>query len=255
MTMMMTMTSAFAERIAKSSKLHRSRLVLALDPSPKVEDLVGFAKKALELSDHICAIKINFHLLLPLQLSEVKSITDLAHSRDIQTIADVKLNDISTTNEAALSHLWSAGFDALTVNPIIGFDALRQVIENAHGNSNGVIALVYMSHRSAAQTYGMQVTDAENRKRQMHEVFLDWAEELGADGIVVGATVPDIIRQCSSRIKRTIAIFSPGVGAQGGDVKQALANGSDYLIVGRSIIEAGDPKGEASRMQALSWTG
>lgn len=247
---------SFAKRIHESSNNHRSRLVLAIDPSPTVSDLPGFAAKALELSAHICAVKINFHLLLPLGLLEVKTITGLAHSRGVQTIADIKLNDISSTNDVVLSHLWSAGFDALTTNPIIGYDALKGVIENAHGNGNGVIPLVYMSHRSAAMTYGMRVAaDKSNNKRQrIYEVFLDWAEELGADGIVVGATVPEVIRQCSSRIKgKKISIFSPGVGVQGGDLREALANGSDYLIVGRSIIEAGDPKAEASRIRTLSW--
>ncbi len=245
------MTEAFADRIGRSTKLHRSRLVLALDPSPKVADLMGFAKQALELSDHICAVKLNFHLLLPLQLSEVRAVTDLAHSRGVQAIADVKLNDIGSTNAVVLSHLWSAGFDALTVNPIIGFDGLREVVDDAHSRNNGVIVLVYMSHKSASTTYGMEV--AGNSKKRVYQVFLDWAEQLGADGIVVGATVPDIIKQCSSRVKGRISIYSPGVGVQGGDVRETLQSGSDYLIVGRSIVEAKDPKAEATRIQALAW--
>ena len=250
------MTDTFAERIKKSSNLRRSRLVLALDPShTKKNDVLKFAKDTVNLlSDHICAIKINFHILLPLDLySEVKTIIDFAHSHDLQTIADIKLNDISNTNEVALSHLWSAGFGALTINPFIGFDALRDAITNAHKNSNGVIALVYMSHKSASDTYGLKVTDSRNRSRYIYELFLDWVEELGADGIVVGATLPEIIKQCSNRVKGRIAIFSPGVGAQGGDAKEAMASGSDYLIVGRSIIEGKNPKKEASRMQQLTW--
>jgi len=250
------MTDTFAERIKKSSNLHKSRLVLALDPSyTKKSDLLKFAKDTVNLlNDQICAIKINFHILLPLDLySEVKTIMDLAHSHGLQTIADIKLNDISNTNDVALSHLWFAGFDALTMNPFIGFDALRDAISNAHKNSNGVIALVYMSHKSASDTYGLKVTDSRNRSKHVYELFLDWVEELGADGIVVGATLPEIIKQCSKRVKGRIVIFSPGVGVQGGDAKEALANGSDYLIVGRSIIEAKDPKKEASRMQRLTW--
>ncbi len=250
------MTENFAWRIKKSSNLRKSRLVLALDTlRAKKSDLLKFANDTVNLlSDNICAIKINFHILLPLDLySEVKTIIDLAHSHELQTIADIKLNDISSTNEVVLSHLWSAGFDALTVNPFIGFDALRDAIANAHKSSNGVIALVYMSHKSASDTYGLKVTDGRNRSKPVYELFLDWAEELGADGIVVGATLPEIIRQCSNRLKGRIAIFSPGVGAQGGGAKEALANGSDYLIVGRSIIEAKDPKQEASRMQRLTW--
>jgi len=250
------MTDTFVKRIKESANLHSSRLVLALDPlRVKKNDLLKFAKDTVNLlSDHICAVKINFHLLLPLDLySEVNTITDLAHSHDIQTIADIKLNDISSTNDVALSHLWSAGFDALTMNPFIGFDALRGAIANAHRRGNGIIALVYMSHKSAGDTYGLKVMDSMKRGRHVYELFLDWSEELGADGIVVGATLPEIIKQCSKRVRGRISIFSPGVGAQGGDARKALVSGSDYLIVGRSIIEAKDPEKEASRMQRLTW--
>jgi orotidine-5'-phosphate decarboxylase len=250
------MTDTFIERIKKSSNIHKSKLVLALDPSQtKKNDLLKFAKDAVNmLGDQICAIKINFHILLPLDLySEVTTITELAHSLGLQTIADIKLNDISNTNEVALSHLWSAGFDALTMNPFIGFDALRDAIANAHKKSNGVIALVYMSHKSAGDTYGLKVSDSNHGSKHMYELFLGWVDELNADGMVVGATLPQIIKQCSDRVKGRIAIFSPGVGVQGGDAEKALANGSDYLIVGRSILDAKYPKNEASKLQQLTW--
>lgn len=252
------MSDIFIERIKKSANLHKSKLVLALDLSyTNKNDLLKFAKNTTNaLGDYICAIKINFHLLLPLDLySEVKTVTALAHSLGLQTIADIKLNDISNTNEVALSHLWSAGFDALTMNPFIGFAALRDAILYAHKNNNGVIALVYMSHKSASDTYGLKVIDPKrNTTVQMYELFLDWVEELNADGIVVGATLPEIIKKCSARVKGKVLIFSPGIGTQGGDAKQALANGSDYLIVGRSIIEAKDPKAETSQIRQLTWS-
>ncbi len=250
------MTETFLERIGRSSNLHKSRLVLALDPShTKKADLLKLAIDTINLlSDNLCAVKINFHILLPLDLySEVKTITNLAHSHNLQTIADMKLNDISNTNEVTLSHLWSAGFDALTMNPFIGVDTLRDAISNAHRNTNGVIALVYMSHTSANDTYSLKVTDGKNNGKRVYELFLDWADRLGADGMIVGATLPEIIKECSRRVKGRIAIFSPGVGVQGGDAREAIANGSDYLIVGRSVIEAKDAKNEAAKMQSLTW--
>ncbi|MFQ5969707.1 MAG: orotidine 5'-phosphate decarboxylase [Nitrososphaerales archaeon] len=252
------MSDIFIERIKKSGNLHKSKLVLALDLSyTNKKDLLKLTKNTLNmLGDYICAVKINFHLLLPLDLySEVKIVTDTAHSLGLQTIADVKLSDISNTNEVALSYLWSAGFDALTMNPSIGFDTLRDAILYAHKSYNGVIALVYMSHKGASDTYGINVIDPKsNRKVQMYEIFLNWIEELNADGIVVGATLPEIIKKCSALVKGKVPIFSPGIGAQGGDAKQALASGSDYLIVGRSIIEARDPKRQASQIRQLTWS-
>jgi orotidine-5'-phosphate decarboxylase len=44
-------------------------------------------------------------------------------------------------------------------------------------------------------------------------------------------------------------VYSPGVGAQGADAVAAAKNGSDYLIVGRAIIEAKDPAKQAREMK------
>jgi orotidine-5'-phosphate decarboxylase len=166
----------------------------------------------------------------------------------------VKLNDIGDTNIVALSHLWSGGFDAATVSSFVGFEGLKEIISHAHENNNGVIALVYMSHKSAADTYGLKIIEPKSGKTmKMYEMFLNWVEELGADGIIVGATVPEVIKQCSERVKDKILIFSPGIGWQGGDAREALANGSDYLIIGRSILESKEPDKEAAKLRSLTW--
>ena len=250
------MTNTFPSRIRETTKQRKSRIVLALDINyTNRNNAKIFAKNSINmLKEYICAVKINFHLILPLDLySEVKEVTDLAHSYNLQTIADVKLNDVGNTNRIALSHLWSGGFDAATVSSFVGFDGLREAISHAHENKNGVIALVYMSHKSAHDTYGLKIEDPKSGKTmQMYELFLNWVEELHADGIIVGATVPKIIKQCSERVKNKVLIFSPGVGWQGGDAQQALGNGSDYLIVGRSILQSKEPDKEAVKLRNLT---
>lgn len=247
----------FISRMKESADKHKSRVVLALDINYTDRDnAIIFAKNNINLlKDYICAVKLNFHLILPLDLySDVKEVTDLAHSCKLQAIADLKLNDIGSTNQIALSHLWSAGFDATTVSSFIGFDGLKEAIANAHEKDNGIIALVHMSHRGASDTYGLQVIDPKSGKQiRMYELFLNWVEELHADAIVVGATVPDVIKQCSERVKDKILIFSPGVGRQGGDAREAVVNGSDYLIIGRTILEAKEPDKEVARIRNLTW--
>ena len=74
----------------------------------------------------------------------------------------------------------------------------------------------------------------------VYELFLNWASYAKVDGIVVGATYPKIIAECKKKSPRT-AIYSPGVGAQGGDPHAARKAGTKYLIVGRSIINSSDP--------------
>ena len=225
--------SSFSIRMAQAAKKKKSRLILAVDPRPGTKNPKLLAKKVIgATAGHICAVKINFHLLLPLSSAEIMSVTKFAHSHGLLCIADIKLNDIESTNDAAVEHLAAMGFDAVIANPFMGFLTLATLVKKAHDVGLGVIALVYMSHPDAAEGYGLQ-TGAGN----VYHLFLARATDAGADGIVVGATQAEILRQVKGRID----IYSPGVGAQGGDVEQAVREGATYLIVGRSIIESADP--------------
>ncbi len=228
------MTRPFHERIAKAAAAKKSPVVLALDPPANKRGLAKFAEKTIRaVEQHVCAVKINFHLILPMSAAEISRINKLAHSCGLQSIADIKLNDIENTNEVALDHLVKMGFDAVIANPFIGKGGLASLVQKAHRLDAGVIALVYMSHPGSKEGYGLEIAG-----RGLYRAFLERAEEAGADGIVVGATQPDVLRQVAGS---RLPIYSPGVGAQGGDAVHAIENGSDYLIIGRSIVEAKQP--------------
>jgi orotidine-5'-phosphate decarboxylase len=70
-----------------------------------------------------------------------------------------------------------------------------------------------------------------------------------ADGAIVGATYPDKIREVFAVLKDKVPIYSPGVGAQGGDIQEAISAGARYLIVGRNIVQAKDTAETAKRMR------
>lgn len=243
---------SFADRIRTCARLHSSRVVLALDLRGSIAQLQSCSVNLIDgLSSSLAAVKINFHLLLPLSLREIAKINSEAHSRGLQTIADIKLNDIASTNETTVSILWEAGFDAVIANPFVGYQgALDAVFPSAHRENKGIILLVYMSHPAAAQGYGLSISDP---RRTIFEDFVDRAVEWKADGVVVGATQPDKIATVRKKIPRQMLIFSPGVGAQGGQVKKSLDAGSDFLIVGRSVIESSDPAKMAKRICQESW--
>lgn len=227
------MTRPFRERIARAAADKKSPIVLALDPPVNKRGLPEFAAKTIRAAEqHICAVKMNFHLLLPLSASEISHINKLVHSCGLQSIADIKLNDIENTNEVTVHHLMKMGFDALIANPFIGKSALAALVQKAHEAHAGVIALVYMSHPGAKDGFGLEVGG-----RGLYRVFLERAADAGADGIVVGATRLDILKQ----VARQLPVYSPGIGAQGGDAEQAIRNGADYLIVGRAIVESRQP--------------
>ena len=235
------MTRPFRERIAKAAAAKKSPVVLALDPPASRRGLSEFAAKTIRaVEQHVCAVKMNFHLILPLSAAEISRINKLAHSFGLQSIADIKLNDIENTNEVAIDHLARMGFDAVIANPFIGKGGLAALVQKAHMLYAGVIALVYMSHPGAKEGFGLEVGG-----RGLYREFLERADGAGADGIVVGATQLDILRQVSRRLP----VYSPGIGAQGGDTGQALRSGADYLIIGRSIVEARQPAKIAKEIQ------
>ena len=72
----------------------------------------------------------------------------------------------------------------------------------------------------------------------MYHLFLKWAISNKADGIIVGATFPKIVNDCKKITGKKLDIYSPGIGKQGGNAKKAIANGSDFLIVGRTILDS-----------------
>ena len=156
---------------------------------------------------------------------------------------DCKANDIGATNKVIAQYYYSAGFDAIIANPFVGWDeGLKPIFEIAKKMNRGVILLVYMSHKGAKEGYGQLVYNKGKKEKIAQYVsFARKALEWGADGAVVGATVPEKIKEIHKILGDKIPIYSPGIGAQGGKAISALNSGASYLIVGRSITLAKNP--------------
>ena len=96
----------------------------------------------------------------------------------------------------------------------------------------------------------MNVKYPNNSKTMpLYQLFLKWAVSSKADGIIVGATFPKIISKCKKITGKKLNIYSPGIGTQGGKAKETISNGSDFLIVGRTILGSKDPIGAAKKIQ------
>lgn len=243
----MVNNAEFRRRITNASILKRSRIILALDTTEGAR-LKEFALKTIsQLHGYICAVKLNHHLILPLSKSDLTEINRLAHSHSLQSIADLKLNDIPSTNKIAISLASSMGFDALTVNPFIGRTSLRSAVEEAHQSQCGLIALVYMSHPGALEGFGINFINRNKEVEPIYEKFFQDAIACHMDGVIVGANRVGVLRKLSL-MKRRIPIYSPGIGVQGGDFKLAADNGVDYFIIGRSIIRSKDPINTIQRL-------
>jgi len=245
------------EQTAKNKK---SNIILALDfPFEKPENrekLFTKAEHTLEaVHPYICAVKFNRHLILPLGLfNGVQKLIEKVHDVGLMAIMDCKVNDIGSTNQTIADYYYAAGFDALIVNPFVGWEeGLKPVFDVARKLERGIILLVYMSHKAAWEGYGQTIHDTETCEKMLQYVsFAKKALKWDADGVVVGATYPERIREVCGILGKKIPIYSPGIGAQGGKIQSALKAGASYLIVGRTITLSENPAETAKEIRDLA---
>lgn len=239
----------FKSLIIEKAKRKKSRLILALDFTDK-EPLNSAKDKINQLHNSLVGVKLNQHILLPLSIKDVSRIVRTAHDKDLLTIADLKLSDISSTNLVACKHIWNAGFDALILSPLPGYeDGVGPVISDAHDRGKGVIMLAMMSNKGAEEFFEVKLKNDKN----LYELFLNKAVKWDIDGIIVGATNLKVLKKAREVIGKNLLIFSPGIGVQGGKAKDAINCGSDFIIVGRSIIKSSNPSYLVERMRQESW--
>ena len=242
--------ATFKTRLSQISKSN-GKVILANDYDSSEKNIQNKTIQNIKkLNPYLCGVKLNFHLLLPLSAKEIIKINKTAHDFGLQTIADIKLNDIGNTNRVTTEHLWNLGFDAVIANPIMGLDSLKNLVKSSHKQQKGVITFCHMSAPEAKLSYDMEIK--MDKKQQLYQLFLNWALTAKVDGIVVGATFPKIIQYCSKQAGKNLSIFSPGVGTQGGNASEVISSGTSYLIVGRTILNAKNPVSVAKELHSQS---
>lgn len=200
----------------------KTRLILALDVTTREHalSLVG------SLKDYFDAIKIGYPLILAAGLNIVCEISAIA-----PVIADLKIADIPNTNRIICEAALDAGAEGIIAHAFTGRDSLQACADCSKRYNAELFVVTEMSHPGA-----------ELFMAPLAEELSKMAADVNAAGVVAPATRPDRIRMIRSIIGDRL-IISPGVGAQGGSASAALAAGANYIIVGRSIIEAEDPEG------------
>ena len=240
---------SFKTKMQEAEKSKNSRLVLALDfpfeAAVNRDKILGKAQKVLKaVHPYVCAVKINHHLTLPLGTFDgIQELVERIRGEGMLAIMDAKVNDIGNTNQIIAEYYFAAGFDAIIANPFVGWEeGLKPLFDVSKKLNRGVILLTYMSHKGAIEGYGQTIIDQEtNQQIPQYVSFARKALKWGADGVVVGATVPQKIVEVKQILGEKVAIYAPGVGAQGGAAETAIKAGASYLIVGREITNSDDP--------------
>ncbi|MFW9798936.1 MAG: orotidine 5'-phosphate decarboxylase [Candidatus Thorarchaeota archaeon] len=255
----------YARKLQAATFVRKSRLIVGLDI---VSQMHGKNRKeqkaekdrveqeALDIvkatAEHAIAFKINRQLVLPLGLFDrIPRIVEAIHDEGLTAIMDCKINDIGNTNAHIARYYFDAGFDALIVNPFVGWeDGMDSVFEIARNRQRGLITLCYMSHPGASEGYGLEINLDKKTREPLYLSFARRANRWGSDGVIVGATFPEKIEEVRKVLNSEIPILSPGVGAQGGAAKEAIEAGASYVIVARSIVNADHPGSVAASIAA-----
>lgn len=166
---------------------------------------------------------------------------------DIPIILDAKRADIGNTNEEYAKAVFDElGFDAVTVHPYLGKEALQPFLNRS---GKGIFVLVRTSNPGAGEFQDLEV-EGKALYQVVAEHARNWGENLA---VVVGATYPEELKRVRE-IVGDMPILIPGIGVQGGDLEQALKAGLNSKKQGiiisssRTIISAENPREAAQNL-------
>lgn len=221
----------------------RERLIVALDlPTLKAaEDMVA------RLGDTVGFYKIGYQLAFAGGLPFAAGL--IAAGK--QVFLDLKLHDIGNTVQKGVESVAQMGATFLTVHAYP--QTMKAAVEGKKGSTLRILAVTVLTSYDdsdlAAAGYDMSVPElAAARAAQ--------ARDMGVDGLVCS---PEEAANLRGIVNRSMVLVTPGIrpaGSATGDQKRimtpakAIQAGADYLVVGRPVVEAGDPKAAADQIVA-----
>jgi orotidine-5'-phosphate decarboxylase len=221
----------------------RERLIVALDvPSVKAAEAM-----AARLGDSVWFYKIGYQLAFAGGLSLAAEL--IAAGK--QVFLDLKLHDIGNTVTKGVESIAQLGATFVTVHAYP--QTMKAAVEGKRGSTLRILAVTVLTSYDdadlAAAGYEMNVNElAAARAAQ--------ARDIGVDGLVCSAEEAATLRSIAGA---RMVLVTPGIrpaGSAAGDQKRimtparAIEAGADFLVVGRPVLEAGDPKAAADAIVA-----
>jgi orotidine-5'-phosphate decarboxylase len=221
----------------------KDRLIVALD-LPGVDHAEAMIAR---LGDSVTFYKIGYQLGFAGGLSMVRKLTDAGK----KVFIDVKLHDIGNTVARGVESLSSLGATFLTVH---AYPQTMQAAVEARGDFGPkILAVTVLTSYNEAD---VEAAGYRHTVADLVAVRARQAKALGIDGIVCS---PEEVAALRAIVGDGMSLVTPGIrpaGSSSGDQKRimtparAIAAGADYLVVGRPVTEAADPKAAAESIQA-----
>src|SRR3954447_24634792 len=194
------------------------------------------------LGDAVTFYKIGYQLAFAGGLSLANTLIGAGK----RVFLDMKLHDIENTVAKGVENVARLGVTFLTIHAFP--QTMRAAVAARRGSGLKVLAVTVLTSYDdidlAESGYAMGVDALVARRAQQ-------AQDIGVDGLVCSAEEASPLRLA---VGNDMLFVTPGIRPQGsarGDQKrvttpaQAIAAGADYLVVGRPITEAADPKAAA----------
>jgi len=220
-----------------------AQLIVALD--------VPSAEEAERLVDQLYELDVLVKVGLEALCAYPERILSYCQARDVRTFVDAKLNDIPRTVAAAIAHLVRPNVHLINVHALGGLEMMRAAVDAAQERASELgittphifaVTLLTSIAPEDLNELGLSGGPGENAIR-----LAALARDAGCAGVVCSAHE---VRDLKRFFGDDFLTLTPGIrpaGSAHGDQKrvttpaQAVAEGADYLVVGRPIVEAEDP--------------
>jgi orotidine-5'-phosphate decarboxylase len=221
---------------------NRERLIFALD----VADAVSARRLVEQLGDAVEFYKIGLELFMA---GEYFPLLDWLVARQKKVFVDLKFFDVPATVAAAVRQLRNRGVTFTTVH---GNQSIMEAAAEAKGDVKilGVTVLTSLD-RGDLDDLGFNC--------DVQQLVLSRARralEAGCDGVVSSGLEAQLRRE---HIDKRLLVITPGIRPVENrpsddqkrvvSVQQALHYGADYIVVGRPIRDAADPRAAAELVQ------
>jgi len=216
-------------------------LIVALDvPTPQeARALAG------KLGDAVRFYKIGLELFTADGYFELAS---WLAARGNKVFADLKLYDIPETVRRAVANLRGSGATFLTVH------GHRSVMEAA-AREKGAMKILAVTVLTSFDQRDLEEMGSSRTVEQLVLARAKGAADSGCDGVISsGHEAKALKNEFGSRL----LVVTPGIRPVENrkddqkrtvDVAQAFANGADYIVVGRPVRDAADPRAAAQAIQ------
>ena len=264
----MKVNLSFNERVNWLISKKASFLCVGLDPDmDKIPSYLKYEKNPIDLfireiveatKDSVVAYKANLAFYECEGQNGLEALQNLSSiiPKDVILILDGKRGDIdNTAKKYAKAYFETLGADAVTLHPYMGHDSLQPFFTDP-GKGSFVLALT--SNRGASDFQRLQI-GTEPLHQYVAKKIREWNKNKNC-GLVVGATDIEELK-ILRRVIPDMPFLVPGIGAQGGNLKEVLEFGRDkdglgvLINVGRDILyqSSGKDFAQKSKQRVLDY--